>query len=572
MLPSAFLKIPAMAGYLGVLFLHAGQPADSRLARWGEQYAAAWYQAQPAKATLDGVHTYDGRLATYQPESLQAERRRLESFHQALDTIPEAGLTPSDRLDRQLALANLGWRRLNLDELRPWQTNPMVYTEEISNGLLWLAIYPTASAPKRLASLVDRERQVPRLLREARAYLQNPPLEFVEVARESVLGLVDLVGRDLPASFKGVGSPKLQREFRTSTARAKTALGAFLVWLDRDLQPRSKGSFALGPTRYASLLRLKEGITQPLAELEAMGQAELNAKETRFQELAKALGAKGSPLQVWETQRQNHPSAEGLLEEAHQQVERLERFVRDRDLMPIPDHQSLVVAPTPAALPGTFASQYMVGPFEATAVPARYFITLPDPTWSKALQEEHLAEYSRFGLWATSAHEAYPGHYLQGLYLRQAPSPFRAGDLFASDCLIEGWAHYCEQLMVEQGFLDSDPLFELAQVKESLLRVARYLVSIRLHTQGMSLEEATRFFMEHAYLGKAAARTEALRGTYEPTYLSYTYGKLELLRLRRDLQAKEGNAFSLTRFHERVLRTGQVPMWFLRASLLESQP
>jgi len=584
----SMLHVPralAWAGVLGLLLTGpaagswqlgattpSAAPAPARLQAWGRRYLRAWHRRHPGQASLDGVHDFDGRLASFSPASLREERRELDRFQGELDAIPESGLPFDARLDRRLAQDNLAWRRLELDELQPWRRNPMLYADEISNGLLWLALFPSSPAPHRLRALVARERAIPRLLREARQNLSNPPAVFVRVARESFEGLQGFVGRDLPAAFEGVGDPGLRRDFQASTVQAGAALAEFLAWLDRDLAPRAKGDFALGAGRYARLLRTREGISLPLDQLEAMGERELAAKEARFRELARALDPKATPPDVWAAQRKDHPRPDELLPEARHQVEVLERFVREKGLAAIPPHQPLVVAPTPAFLPGTFASQYMAGPFEPKAVPARYFVTLPDPSWSPARTEEHLEEYSRRVLWNTSAHEAFPGHFLQGIYLNRIHSPFRAGGTFASDCMVEGWAHYCEQLMVEQGFMASDPRYELGQVKDALLRAARFIVSIRLHTGRMTLDGATHFFMDRALMAEGPARTEAERGTYEPTYLSYTYGKLELLRLREELRARQGAAFSLARFHEDLLRTGQVPPWFLRAALLKEEP
>jgi hypothetical protein len=546
--------------------------AREHLERWGRSYLSDWHRRHPGLATLDGVHTYDDRLASYDALSLEQEHEALLKFQCELAAIPEATLPRVAKLDRRLAQDNLAWRFLEWNELQPWKSNPTLYAEEITNGLLWLTLYPTAPSARRLKAVVARENQIPRLLREARQNLQNPPAVFVSHAVESFEGLQGFVAQDLPEAFKRIRNPKLQRAFQSSTRAAASAIKAFLEWMDRDLKPRARGPFALGSARYASLLRHKEGISLPLDQLEAMGLKELAAKESRFRELARNLDPSRSPQELWKTQRLNHPSANELLPEVRQQVETLECFVLDRQLVAIPEHQPLQVASTPPFLPGTFASQYMVGPFESKAVPARFFVTLPNPTWSEVQREAHLAEYSRGALWSTSAHESYPGHYLQGLYLRLNHSPFRMGGVFAADAMVEGWAHYCEELMVEQGFHATDPTFELGQVKEALLRVARFLVSVRLHTKGMSLEEATQFFMDHAFMSEGPARTEAERGAYEPTYLSYTYGKLELQRIRETLRAKEGSAFSLSRFHERILRLGQVPMWFLREALLEEQP
>ncbi len=574
------LRIVALAGVLMGAIATAGAartpsvmpPASARLEVWGQRYLKAWHRRHPSQATLDGVHDFDAHLPSYSRESLEAERRELDRFGTELEAITASDLPRAAQLNLRLAQDNVAWRRLELHEWRPWETNPMRYADDISNGLLWLALYPTDSAARRLQFIVARETEISRLLAEARQNLQDPPVVFLEVAREAFVGLQALVAEDLPKAFKGVGSPQLRRAFRASSAEATVALAAFIAWLDHDLRPRAKGGFALGAERLAKLLRHKEGITASLDELEAMGQKELAAKEARFRDLARVLDARLSAREVWEAQRTGHPSAERLLAVAREQVATLERFVRDQRLVTIPPHQPLVVRPTPAVLPGSFASQYMVGPFEVKALPGRYFITLPDPSWDAGRREDHLGEFSVLPLWSTSAHEGFPGHYLQGIYLRQIRSCFRISELFASDCLVEGWAHYCEQLMVEQGFLAADQRFELGQVRESLLRATRFLVALRLHAGRMTLEEATRFFMDHVFMAEGPALVEAQRGTYEPTYLSYTYGKLELLRLREDFRQKEGRGFSLARFHERVLKEGQVPMWLLRAALLEEQP
>lgn len=561
-----FRPLPILLGLAGALAAQA--PKDAALAAWGRAYLADFHHRHPGQASLDGIHTEDAHLAGFSSAARRGEARALRAFETRLHAIPAARLGATARLERRLAEDSLAARRLDLLQLRTWERNPLVYTDEISSALLTPALYATAPAGVRLRALVARETELPRLLAEARANLRGVPAPFAKAGLEAVRGLQGFVGKDLPAAFPRVGSPALRARFRRSSRTAAKALAAFGDWLERDVLPSAAGDFALGADALRALLRHREGITTPLPELVARGEAELSKLEIRFSALSESIAPGRGPEAAWAEVVKDTPSAEDLLSEARGQLEALRAFIRDQQLMPIPWHAPLDVAPTPAFMPGTFAAEYNVGPFEPVDAPARYYLTLPAADWTPRQVAEHLSEFSRPALWITSAHEAYPGHYLQGIYLRSQLNPFRAAGLFASTSYVEGWAHYTEALMVEHGFRAEDPRVALAQVKDALLRACRYLMALRMHAEGWTVDRAARFFMDHAHMAEAPARTEAERATYDPLTLAYTHGKLEILRLRDDLQRKEGAAFSLSRFHERLLRQGQVPFWFHRAEML----
>lgn len=573
------LPRPLASFLLGLgLALGAGpspREAEAALAAWARAYLADFHARYPGQASLDGAHRWDHRLARFDGRARAAEARALDAFTARLRALPAGSLGPRARLERRLAEANLAARRFDREELRSWARNPLLYTDELTHALLTPALYPTAPAEVRLRALAARAAEVPRVMAEARANLTDVPAPWARAGLEAVRGLEAYLAHDLPEAFRGVGSPALQARFLRSTRDAAGALGSFGRWLEQEVLPGAPEAFALGPERLQALLRLREGIDLPLAELEARGEAELARQEARFAALAAAVAPGRPPGEAWARVLEDTPPAGALLAEARGQLADLLAFLLTRDLVPLPRRPQppLEVAPTPAFLPGTFAAQYNVGPFEPVDAPARYYLTLPGADWTPRQVAEHLTEFSRPALWITSAHEAYPGHYLQGLHLRGRRNPFRVAGLFASTCFVEGWAHYAEALVVEQGFQAADPRLELAQAKDALLRLSRYLMAIRLHAGGWTVAQATRFFMDHAHMAEAPARTEAERATYDPLTLAYAHGKLEILRLREELRSREGVAFSLKRFHARLLRQGQVPFWFHRAELLgEARP
>jgi uncharacterized protein (DUF885 family) len=210
------------------------------------------------------------------------------------------------------------------------------------------------------------------------------------------------------------------------------------------------------------------------------------------------------------------------------------------------------------------------GPFETRATRATYYLTDVDPSWPRDRQLDHLRDFNIPTLWNISIHEVFPGHYLHFQHLRKIESKVRRSTLFAPSSYLEGWAHYCEQMMIEAGFGRRDHAMKLGQLAEALVRLARVVVGIRLHTEDWSVEQGMRFFRDEAYLEESSARREAERGTFDPTYLVYTAGKLAILKLRRDWQEQQGGKPSLRAFHDAFLSHGSGPLWALRRLMLGS--
>jgi len=239
----------------------------------------------------------------------------------------------------------------------------------------------------------------------------------------------------------------------------------------------------------------------------------------------------------------------------------------EKHIVTIPDSAPARVKETPPFMRATTsASMDTPGPFEKTSMHGYYNMTLPDPAWSAAEKEEFMRQWFPALITNVSVHEVWPGHYLQFLYSKQYPSDIRR--VFSSNANVEGWAHYCEQMVLDEGFHDGDPRYRLAQLQDALLRDARFIVGIRMHTQGMTIAQAEDFFEHEAFQPRPVAVSETKRGTSDALYGYYTMGKLALLKLREDFKRKQGASYSLQSFHDEFLRLGPLPMPLMREAML----
>jgi hypothetical protein len=273
-------------------------------------------------------------------------------------------------------------------------------------------------------------------------------------------------------------------------------------------------------------------------------------------------------MAAWARVKNQHPPAGQVVATAQAHLDELKTFIQRQDLVSVPNGAAVKVAPTPRFYRWTFASMWTPGPFETRPLRAYYYITDVDPAWPTERQEEHLRDFNDGALWAISIHEVYPGHFLHYQHLRQVSAPLRKSSLFSSTAMVEGWAHYSEQMMMEAGFRKQDPVVRLGQLAEALIRLCRVIVGIRLHSEDLSVEQGVRFFREEAYLEDAAARREAERGTFDPSYVLYSLGKLMVLKLRDDYKAAQRDRFSLRAFHDALLGNGTVPLWLHRNLML----
>ncbi len=540
---------------------HSAEP----LSRFVDEYLSYLHEIYPTAAAADGVHLHDDLLEDFGRSAVDTQARELGGWARRLDGIKASTLTSEEKLERRMLADSIRARLFALEDIRVWQRSPLHYAETIAESLAGQALFDYAPVTERARRVVSKLRQVPRLLESARQNVTDPPGLFVRVGLESFDGVLTFVERDLPRAFRDLEDMHLLGDLADASTVAVDAVRDYGAHLRDTVAPRSRASFRLGADRFSQKLRLEEGIDVPVDRLLQIALRELGATQERFREVAG--GPRGGPGERWRDVKARHPSADGLLGTVKDHLAALLDFIRRRGIVTVPEHGPLVVAPTPAYYRGTFASIVPAGPFEERPLPAYYYVTNVDPRWPAERQEEHLRDFSYAALWSISIHEAFPGHFLHFEHLRRVSAPLRKSTFFTPMSVTEGWAHYCEQMMFEEGFEQGNADVELGQLAEALVRLARTVVGIRLHTEDLSVEQGVRFFRDEAFLEEGSARREAERGTYDPGYVLYSLGKQMLLKLRTDCEAA-GKGGSLQSFHDRFLGHGGVPFWMHRQLML----
>jgi uncharacterized protein (DUF885 family) len=532
-----------------------------------DEYLAWLHEAHPTNATFDGVHLHDDLLEDLSRAAIDAQVRELGAFARRLAAIDPARLTDVERLERPALDAHIRARLFELEAVRTWERSPQHYGDLLATSLAGQILFDYAPLAQRARRVVSKLHQVPRLMQAARDNIKEPAGIFVKVGLESLRGALRFIEDDLPRAFSALDDPFLLRDLADASTEASTAIGGYVQYLEEDLAPRARGPFRLGRERMQEKLQLDEGIAFGPERLLAIAERELHATQEEFHRAASRLDAK-DPAAAWAKAKGDHPASGEVVATAHQQLDELAAFIRRHDLVTLPASAEVTVAPTPRFYRWTFASMWTPGPFETRKLRAYYYITDADAAWTPDKQEEHLRDFNYGALWAISIHEVYPGHFLHYQHLRQIASTLRKSILFSSTAMVEGWAHYAEQMMVEAGFRRNDPRVKLGQLAESLIRLCRLIVGLRLHCEDMSVEQGVRFFRDEAYLEETSARREAERGTFDPSYILYSLGKLMVLKLREDYKASAGDRFSLRSFHDTLLGNGTVPLWLHRDLML----
>lgn len=525
------------------------------------------YRRSPSYATYQGVHRYDTQLETFSASAISDGIARARAFRRRLDALDPARLSDKARLDRELLQHQMDTVVLDLDVVRPWAKDADSYTSTATDAVFSIMKRSFAPAAERLKLVIAREKLIPGLLAEARENLDNPPLVFTQVAIDQNDGIQSFFRTDLPLAFAEVKDQALQAEFSRTNGAVLAALADYKRWLQTTLLPLSKGSFALGAPIYSALLSATNMIDTPLDELLRVAEADRVLNERAFVAAADAIDPAKSTTDVFESVSARHPRSDQLLQTTQDTLDSLRTFITSKDLVTIPPSAPAQVRETPPFMRATTtASMDTPGPWETQANEAYFYVTRPDPRWKAAEQEDYMRNWYYALILNVAVHEVYPGHYLQFLNAKNYPTDVRK--VFDANSNSEGWAHYVEQMMVDEGFHADDPSFRLAQLQDALLRDVRFIVGIKMHTQGMTLEEAARLFMTQAHQPASVARSEATRGAGDPLYGYYTMGKLAILKLRRDYRTLKGPAFSLKDFHDTFIRLGPLPLPLVRQAML----
>jgi uncharacterized protein (DUF885 family) len=541
-----------------------------------EYFDQVYFRYAPSNGTADGFHQYDAQLEDYSRAAVDRETADLKRFEARFDAIPAEQLDLTSQGDRELLLGNIRSTLLSLNTIRLWEKNPDQYSSGISNAAFVLMERNFAPPDDRLRSLIAREKQMPAALEAAHQNLKNPPHIYTEIALEQLPDIISFFQSDVPKAFEQARDQQLRNEFAQSNGAVVTALKNYQNWLRTDVLPNSHGDFRFGADTYAKLLLYDEMVDTPLPRLLEIGYADLHRNQAEFNRIAHELEPDRKPREVLAELGRDHPAPDHLLQSFHDTFEGLVQFIEERHIVDIPSQVRPTLENTPPFMRATTtASMDTPGPFEKVSTQAYFNVTVPDPHDSRQKTEELMAEFNRGTIISTAIHEAYPGHYVQFLWVPQAPTKVRK--LLGSSSNAEGWAHYCEQMMLDEGYgqpgtgardIRDSKMIRLGQLQDALLRDARFVVGIQMHTGNMTFDQAVKFFVDQGYQTTAGGLVEAKRGTTDATYLYYTLGKLQILKLRADLEKKEGEGFSLERFHDDFLKQGFPPIKIVRRALL----
>jgi uncharacterized protein (DUF885 family) len=535
-----------------------------------------YFRYLPTLGTSAGLHQYDTQLEDYSAANIAKLVTALHQYQGKIEAIPADGLDAPVAADREILLNAIKSQLLTWETIRMWQKNPDLYSSAATNSIFVTMERPYAPVNTRLRAAIARERMIPQMLVEARKNLQHSPRIYTEVALEQIGGDVSFFQHDVPLAFSEATDAQAKAEFARSNQAVIDAMKSYADWMKSDLLPRSDGDFRFGADTYRKKLLFDEMVDTPLDRLLAINEENMRANQSEFARIAKELDPSKTPMDVLAELATIHPAPDKLLDAFRDSFNSEIAFIQQHHIITLPSDVRPVLEETPPFMRATTsASMDPPGPYETHSTKAYFNVTLPEKDWTPEHIAEHMAEFNVGTIVSTSVHEAYPGHFVQFLWQDQFPS--RVRKLLGANTNIEGWAHYCEQMMLEEGFQTpgSDDrtrkLVRLGQLQDALLRNARFTAGIKMHTEGWTTEQAEDYFVKEGYQSRSVAKMETKRGTSDATYLYYTLGKLEILKLRSDMQKRQGPAFSLQSFHDALMRQGPVPIRIVRDAMLHDK-
>jgi uncharacterized protein (DUF885 family) len=550
-----------------------------------------YFKFSPTNGTAAGLHQYDTQLEDYSAAGVERETAALHEFEKKVEALDPAALDAPVAADREILLNNIKSELLTLEVIRPWEKDADTYSSGITNSAFVIMERPYASADTRLRAVVEREKLMPQALEEARKNLKNPPKIFTEIAIEQIDGDVSFFENDVPSAFlSGADGAEVAKdaatkaEFAKSNAAVIAALKSYAAWMKTDLLPRSNGDYRLGADTFSKKIAYDEMVDLPVSRLLEIAMDDLHKNQAEFARVAKEIDPAKTPQEELKELQGMYPPPDQLLSTFHQTFDTLVSFIRANHIITIPSDVQPTLEDTPPFMRATtFASMDPPGPFETHSKKAYFNVTLPEKDWTPEHIAGHMAQFNIGTIVSTSVHEAYPGHYIQFLWMPQFGSTIRK--VLGANTNIEGWAHYCEQMMLDQGYAAASAgasadevrkakLIRLGQLMDALLRDARFVNSIKLHTgEGepggkWTLEQAEDFFVNQGYQTREIAEVETKRGTEDATYLYYTLGKLEIMKLREDYRKKVGAAYTIGDFHDKFMKQGFAPIKVIRKAML----
>ncbi len=534
--------------------------SDAALASAVDRFIDGYFKRNPVFAANAGKHEFDGKLPDFSAAGLQATANWLHAQRDTVAAFADDQLDTQGRFQRDYVLAVIDGQLFWLQDSGAPYSNPAFYAGDLSPSMYLTR--PYAPLAQRMAAFVSYEEALPRALAQIKGNLKLPlPASYIDMGVNSFGGFASFFRNDVPGIFAKVKDDDLQARFKTSNAAAIKAAQDLADWMKAQ-KPHATQDFALGAEKFSKMLQATERVDLPLDQLKAIGESDLKRNLAALKTACHQFAPGKSLSECVDKENADKPAG-GAVEGARKQLASLRQFIVDKDLVSIPGTEQATAEEAPPFNRWNFAYIEIPGPYEDN-LPSVYYIAPPDPSWSKADQAAYVP--GKAALLFVSAHEVWPGHFLQFLHANRAHWKF--GQLFVGYAFAEGWAHYTEEMMYDAGLDGATPEVHIGQLTNALLRDVRYLSAIGLHTGGMSIAQSEQMFREKAFQDPGNARQQAARGTYDPAYLNYTMGKLMIMQLRQDWIAAHPGPNALKAFHDQFLSNGGPPIPLVRQQML----
>jgi uncharacterized protein (DUF885 family) len=554
----------------------ADDAEDAKLRDFFKAYLDADLRAHPTAATRLGDHRFDHLLDEL---GAAARARNAARDRQALADLPtavnRARLSRSAQVDFDILKHHLTYLVWFSENTRPHRDDPLMYNELISDSVYLLLTQSSAPKAANVKNAVARIEQVPRVIEAAKADIKAPPKVYAETAVRRNQGAIAFYKHGI---FELAAGTPHDDALKAACAKAVTALEGYQGWLEKTLLPRADGDWRIGKERFANKLELELGAGLTSEQVLAEAEREMDRVERDLYVLSRQLWATtfpGKPLPpddaagrrqtialVLHRLAQEHGKAEDLLKDARATVAAIKAFIKDNDIVRLPDPDRCLIVEMPEFQRGFSVAYLNQAPALDPQAASVYAVSPPPRDWDARRVNTYLEEYNRYMLQILTIHEAYPGHYVQLEYSNRHPSLLRR--VLSSGVFAEGWAVYTEQMMLDQGYGKGDPALRLHQLKFYLRTVANAYLDNKMHTANMSDEEALKFLTERAFQSEGEAVGKIVRAKLSSCQLStYFVGRTAFYRLRQEVQRELGDAFELGRFHEAVLDHGTLPVKYL---------
>lgn len=517
------------------------------------------FELEPTFGVYMGRHEFDGQLPNWSKAGIMKHIEFLKDYRFKTVGFEDGNLSAAQQFDKKYLLAVIDEQLFSLDEARLPFTNPVFY------GAIGPDVYLSreyAPLEKRMKAYMVYANNVPVAVGQIIENMETPlPKTFAEVGKRISHGLATHMSEGVPSIFSGVDDTTLQSEFSIANGIATAAMKKLGDWYESQIETATD-DYALGEEQYKKMLWMSERVNTPLDELETIALADLDRNTKDLMNACEEF-APGESVTDCVAKAQADKPEGGAVEGARAQLSDLKQFLIDNDLVSIPGDEEYLVDEAPPHNRWNFAYIEIPGPYEKE-LPSIYYIAPPDPNWSKEEQRNYVPGKS--DLMFTSVHEVWPGHFLHFLHANR--SDRMMGRIFQGYAYTEGWAHYSEELMIEAGLGNGDPKYQIGQILNATLRNVRFLSSLKLHTQGMSVAESEKMFVELGFQDAGNAKQQAARGTFDPGYLNYNIGKLMIQKLRSDWCADKGGRKAWKTFHDTYLSYGGPPIPLVREDML----